>query len=264
MLGAVIGDIVGSPKEFNNHRSKEFEMFTSKCSVTDDSIMTAAVAKAIMSCDGNWERLGEQAIRSMQEIGRKYPTCGYGGMFWEWMFTDDPLPYGSYGNGAAMRVSPCGFAARTESEAKLLSRKVTEVSHNHPEGIKGAEATTIAIFLAKNGSTKEEIGDRMRTDYYDLDFTLDSIRSTYKFNETCQETVPQAIKAFLESNSFEDTIRGAISIGGDSDTLAAIAGSIAEAYFGIPDKIRDIALSYLNPELKGIYDEWQKYMENKF
>jgi len=259
MLGAMIGDIVGSRFEFNNQRSKEFEMFMGRCYFTDDSVMTLAVAKAIMICDGNWDDLGKQTVRCMQGIGRRYPNCGYGGMFCKWMFSDDPQPYNSFGNGAAMRVSPCGFAARTESEAKLLSRKVTEISHNHPEGIKGAEATTVAIFMARNGASKEEIGERMRS-YYDLDFTLDGIRESYRFNETCQDTVPQAIAAFLESASFEDTIRGAISIGGDSDTLAAIAGGIAEAHYGVPPEIKEKALAYLSPELKGIYREWESYM----
>jgi type I restriction enzyme M protein len=255
----MIGDIVGSRFEFHNRLSKEFEFFSDKCFFTDDSIMTLAIAKAIMICNGNWEDLGQQTIRCMQGIGRKYPDCGYGGRFCNWMFASDPQPYYSFGNGAAMRVSSCGFAARTEGEAKLLSRKVTEISHDHPEGIKGAEATTIAIFMARNGATKKEIGKRMKV-YYDLDFTLDGIRHNYEYNEICQQTVPQAIVAFLESASFEDTIRGAISIGGDSDTLAAIAGGIAEAYYSVPDDLKEKALTYFDSELKEIYSEWERYI----
>jgi type I restriction enzyme M protein len=229
MLGAIIGDIAGSRFEFNNIRSKDFELFAKNCHVTDDSIMTLAIAKAILACNGSWKRLGNNAVKYMQEFGRKYPNCGFGGMFRKWVFNDSPAPYNSYGNGAAMRVSPCGFIARTEEEAALLSRKVTEITHNHPEGLKGAEAVSVAIFMAKNGASKNEIKGRIEKNYYVLNFTLDGIRENYEFDETCQGTVPQAITAFLESVSFEDAVRNAVSIGGDSDTLAAITGSIAEA-----------------------------------
>ena len=257
MLGAIIGDIVGSRFEFNNHKSKDFELFAKGCSVTDDSIMTLAVAKAILSCDGNWERLGENAVKYMQMVGRKYPGCGFGGMFRKWVFDDNPEPYNSFGNGAAMRVSPCGFIAQSEDEAKLLARKVTEVTHNHPEGLKGAEAAAVAVFLARNGTAKHEIKESIEKDYYALDFTLDGIRKSYKFNETCQGTVPQAIAAFLESASFEDAIRNAVSIGGDSDTLAAITGGIAEACYGIPTDLKNKALTYLDHRLRDIYTEWE-------
>jgi len=257
MLGAIIGDIVGSRFEFDNHKSKDFELFAEGCSVTDDSIMTLAVAKAILSCGGDWKRLGENAVNYMQTIGRKYPGCGFGGMFERWVFDDDPKPYNSFGNGAAMRVSPCGFIAQSENEAKLLARKVTEVTHNHPEGLKGAEAAAVAVFLARNGAAKSEIKERMEKDYYTLNFNLDGIRKSYKFNETCQGTVSQAIAAFLESVSFEDAIRNAVSIGGDSDTLAAITGDIAEAYYGIPFDLKRKALVYLDHELLNIFTEWE-------
>jgi ADP-ribosylglycohydrolase len=260
MLGAIIGDIVGSRFEFNNHRNKDFDLFTPGCFFTDDSVMTLAVAKAIMACGGNWDRLEENAVTFMREIGRKYPNCGFGGMFRRWIFSDDPMPYNSFGNGAAMRVSPCAFAAATEEEALLLARKVTAVTHNHEEGLKGAEATTLAIFMARRGALKNKIRSRIERDYYPLDFTLDSIRDAYAFNETCQETVPQAIVAFLESTSFEDAIRNAISIGGDSDTIAAITGAIAEAYYGVPDWIKEKALAYLDANLRAIYDEWTAYL----
>jgi ADP-ribosyl-[dinitrogen reductase] hydrolase len=193
----------------------------------------------------------------MREIGRKYPDCGFGGMFRKWVFGDNPKPYNSFGNGAAMRISPCGFIAGTEEEAILLSRKVTEVTHNHPEGLKGAQAVSVAIFMARNGAAKNEIEERMEKDYYDLDFTLDGIREDYEFNETCQGTVPQAIVAFLESASFEDAVRNAVSIGGDSDTLAAITGSIAEAFYGVPSDLKSRALTYLDRELLDIYEEWE-------
>ena len=274
MIGAIISDIVGSRFEFNNHRSKEFELFTDDCEVTDDSIMTIAVAKAIMETekeikpllnehghnDEYYALLDTMTIKYMQEIGRKYPYCGYGGMFGSWVFSDNPEPYNSFGNGAAMRISPAGIIANTDYEARKFSEIITSTTHNHTEGIKGAEATAIAIFLATRGFSKEEIFYKINKNYYDLDFTIDEIRDTYEFNETCQETVPQAIVAFLDSTSFEDAIRTAISVGGDSDTLAAITGSIAEAYYGVPKDIKEKALIYLNSELRSIYDEWCEFM----
>ena len=274
LIGAIIGDIVGSRFEFNNHRSKDFELFTDDCEVTDDSIMTIAVAKAIIETEkeikpllnengNNYEYnefLESMTIKYMQEIGRKYPYCGYGGMFGHWVFSDNPKPYNSFGNGAAMRISPVGFIANTDYEARELSKIVTSTTHNHTEGIKGAEATAVVIFMAKRGCSKEEIRHKINKNYYDLNFTIDEIRETYEFNETCQETVPQAIVAFLESTSFEDAIRTAISVGGDSDTLAAITGSIAEAYYGVPEGIKEKALTYLDSQLRSIYDEWCEFM----
>ena len=249
MLGAIIGDIVGSRFEWNNHRSKDFEFLTYKCFPTDDSIMSLAVAQAILVSKKDHSDLSKNAIECMQNVGRNYPNCGYGGSFYGWIFSDDPKPYNSYGNGGAMRVSAAGFAANSIEEAKKLSRLVTEVSHNHPEGIKGAEATAVAIFMAKTGSNIFEIRDYIDKNYYPMNFTLDEIRDTYQFNETCQETVPQALQAFFESTGFEDAIRNAISIGGDSDTVAAICGGVAEAYYGIPTDIRKHALTFLDQKL---------------
>lgn len=257
MLGAIIGDIVGSRFEWNNIKTKDFDFLTYKCFVTDDSIMSLGVAKAICECNGDYSALSEKAVKYMQEIGRPYPLCGYGGMFRQWMYSDDPKPYGSYGNGAAMRVSACGFAASSLEEALDLSRKVTEVTHNHPEGIKGAEATAVAIYLAKTGSSILEIRDYINANYYPMNFTMDGIRDSYEFNETCQDTVPQAIMAFLESESFEDAIRNAISIGGDSDTLAAITGGIAEAYYGIPAEMRKHALTFLDELQLSVLNEFE-------
>lgn len=260
MLGAIIGDIVGSRFEWNNIKTKDFDFLTYKCSVTDDSIMSLAVAKAICDCNGDYKKLGNHTVAAMQEVGRPYPHCGYGGMFRHWMYSDNPQPYNSFGNGAAMRVSACGFAAGSLEEAISLSKAVTEVTHNHPEGIKGAEATTVAIFMARSGCSILEIRDYINANYYPMNFTLDSIRDTYQFNETCQDTVPQALMAFFESTSFEDAIRNAISIGGDSDTLAAITGGIAEAYYGIPAEIRKHALTFLDERLLNILNVF----ENKF
>ncbi len=277
MLGAIVGDIVGSCFEFNNHRPKDFALFTAESSVTDDSIMTLAVAKAIMETEkkmgpaadgaGNdrdfYRLLKAMTIKHMQEIGRRYPDCGYGGMFFRWLFSDDPQPYNSFGNGAAMRVSPVGFVAASEAEAIRLSEAVTAVTHNHEEGLKGAEATVVAIYMARSGFSKDEIREKISGRYYELDFTIDGIRDSYRFNATCQETVPQAIQAFLESTSFEEAIRTAISLGGDSDTLAAITGSMAEAYYGVPEDIKEKALGYLDSFLRVIYEEWQLFMENR-
>lgn len=249
MLGAIIGDIVGSRFEWNNHRNKEFKLFTNRCFPTDDSIMTLAIGQAIIISKPDYSDLSENAVKCMQSIGRNYPDCGYGGRFFAWMFSDDPRPYNSYGNGSAMRVSAAGFAATSLEEAKMLSRLVTEVTHNHPEGIKGAEATAVAIYMAKTGSDISKIKDHINKNYYPMNFIIDEIRDTYMFNETCQDTVPQALEAFFESTGFEDAIRNAISIGGDSDTLAAICGSIAQAYYGIPDDIRKQALNFLDKDL---------------
>lgn len=271
MLGAIVGDIVGSRFEFNNHKSKDFDLFTDQCFVTDDSIMTLAIAKALMETvkaesalfhhfkDSFYRRLSQAAIHFMQSIGRPYPSCGYGGRFHQWIYSDRPEAYNSYGNGAAMRVSAAGLFAVRPKELVLLAKAVTAVTHNHPEGIKGAEATALAICMAKKGALKEEIRERISQDYYPLDFTVDAIRPSYRFNETCQETVPQAMACFLESESFEDAIRTAISIGGDSDTVAAITGSIAEAYYGVPDPIRKQALAFLDPKLRALFDEWEAF-----
>ena len=260
MLGAIIGDIVGSRYEFNNIKTKDFELMNHNCFFTDDTVMSLAIAKAILECNGDYTNLSQMAVKYMQRIGQKYMSCGYGNKFYYWVLSNKPQPYGSYGNGAAMRVSACGIIASSIEEAKELSRKVTEITHNHPEGIKGAEATAVAIYLAKTGSNILEIRDYINTHYYPMNFKLDDIRSSYNFNETCQETVPQAIEAFIESNSFEDAIRNAISIGGDSDTLAAITGSIAEAYYGIPADIRNHAITFLDERLLKILVDF----ENKF
>lgn len=240
MLGAIIGDIVGSRFEFNNIRRKDFDFFTDQCVLTDDSIMTLAVAKAIFMSQPDYRNLSKNAVECMQTIGRCYPGYGYGDRFYRWIFAENPKPYNSYGNGSAMRVSAAGFAAHSLDEAKLLSKLVTEVTHNHPEGMKGAEATTVAVYLAKTGKDIQEI------------------RDTYSFNESCQGTVPQALQAFFESTDFEDAIRNAISIGGDSDTVAAICGGVAQAYYGIPTDIRKQALSFLDTKLLGILTAFEE------
>jgi len=258
MLGAIIGDIVGSRFEWNNIKSKEFEFYHPKCFFTDDSVMSLAIAKSILESECDYEKLRNIVINNMVSIGRKYPMCGFGGSFYRWIMTDNHSPYNSYGNGAAMRVSACGFAASSLEDAKNLSSIVTEVSHNHPEGMKGAESVAASIYMAKNGKSIQEIKDYIKTNYYDIDFSLDDIRKNYEFNETCQNTVPQAFECFFEANSFEDAIRNAISIGGDSDTLGAIVGGMAEAYFGIPEKMRLKAIEYLDELMLNILNEFEE------
>ena len=230
MLGAIIGDIVGSVYEWNNIKTKDFPLFRKECFFTDDTIMTIAVADALLNGGTT-----DDFIDSMKKFGALYPDAGYGGGFRKWLFSDNREPYNSWGNGSAMRVAPCGWFANSLEEAESLAEKSAAVTHNHPEGIKGAQATAAAIYLARTGTKKDKIREYVESKYsYDLSRTLDEIRPIYRFNETCQETVPEAIIAFLESHGFEDAIRNAISIGGDSDTLAAITGSIAEAAYGIP------------------------------
>ncbi|WP_321377261.1 ADP-ribosylglycohydrolase family protein [Trichococcus shcherbakoviae] len=277
MMGAIIGDIVGSRFEWNNHKDKHFELFTEDCRMTDDSIMTLAVAKALMETEKAMESvakgqertneyyilLEKMSVQYMQAFGRRYPDCGFSRAFFQWIISDDPQPYNSYGNGAAMRISPVAYVGRTEKEIQHLSETVTDVSHNHEEGLKGAEATAIAIFMARSGSSKDEIRNRISENYYPLNFTLDGIRDAYRFTTDCQATVPQAIIAFLESTSFEDAIRNAVSLGGDSDTLAAIAGAIAEAHYGIPEQIKERALSYFDTELLSVYEEWVRFIKTK-
>lgn len=248
MLGAIIGDIVGSVYEWHNIKTKDFEFFSTRhlCRPTDDSIMTLAVARAILNAESCHRPLEEEAVSSMRSLGMKYPNAGYGGRFRHWLRTENPEPYNSYGNGSAMRVSPCGFAAESLEEALQMADAVTKVTHNHPEGMKGAEATAAAIFLARTGKTIPEIRAYIEQNFYQIDFTLEEIRLAYRFDVSCQGSVPQALEAFFESTGFEDAIRNAISIGGDSDTIAAITGGIAQAYYGIPDEIRRKALTYLD------------------
>ena len=259
MIGAIVGDIAGSRFEWHNRKSKRFTFLKGEgesrhpCRFTDDSVMTLAVADAIMKWreagGGPFDALSAEAVMSMQEFGRRYPRARYGGSFWRWLSADNPKPYNSWGNGAAMRVSACGWAGRTLDEVKAMSRAVTEVTHNHPEGIKGAEATAVATFLARTGTPMDEIKAVVVRDYYPLNFTLDEIRPTYEFDVSCQESVPQALEAFFESTSFEDAIRNAISIGGDSDTIGAICGAVAGAYYGVPADIREKVEVFLDSYL---------------
>jgi len=254
MLGAIVGDIVGSIYEFNNHRSKDFPLFGEGCDFTDDTILTVAIADCLMQ-NGNY---GEY----IKNYARKYPKVkgGYGGRFAQWIHTESLEPYNSWGNGSAMRVSSIGFAFDTLESVIAEAKRSAEVTHNHPEGIKGAQATAVAIYMARKGQSKDQIKAAIAESFdYDLNRTLDEIRPIYKFNESCQETVPEAIIAFLESTDFEDAIRNGISLGGDSDTLTCITGGIAEAFYGgVPQDIAEKALSYLPSMMREVVDEFRE------
>ena len=261
MLGAIIGDLVGSRLEFNNFKLKDFNFFDEDCFYTDDTVMTLAIAKALLSASDDFSNLEKLSIKYMQKYGRKYAIWEYGIMFSEWLAIENPQPYNSYGNGAAMRISPVGWVATSLGEVKRLSYLVTKVSHNHPEGIKGAEAVASAIYLARTGTSKEEIKQYIIRNYYQINFTLDEIRPTYSFDQTCPGSVPEAFQAFFESSSFEDALRNAISLGGDSDTIGAITGSITEAYYGVTTEYEEKTLTYLDDELQKIYQAFKvKYL----
>lgn len=227
MIGAIVGDVVGSIYEFNNYRRKDFNLLEVSSKPTDDSIMTLAVAEI---CQKRLYDDKDKVIDTFKKWGRTYPNAGYGGRFRDWLFSDKRDAYNSFGNGAAMRISPVGWYGRNEEEVKYIARKVTEVTHNHEEGLKGAEVVAMCIYYARKGKSKEFI-KKYVSKYYDIDFEYEDLRKTYKFKETCQESIPQAIYCFLISNNFEDCLRTTISIGGDCDTTAAIACSIAEAYY---------------------------------
>ncbi len=263
MLGAIIGDIVGSIYERNNIKTKDFEFFKDYCFYTDDTVMTVAVATALRKWyfsdkKGGIEQLKQTLIDSMHVFGNAYPNSGYGSRFSVWLRKHERLPYNSYGNGSAMRVSPVAYVAKDIEEVKLLAKATAQVTHNHEEGVKGAEATAVAIFLARKKLPIAEIKKYIEKNYYAMSFTLEEIRPVYKFDVSCQGTVPPALQAFFESNSFEDAIRNAISIGGDSDTLACITGSVAEAYYGIPSDIKLKLKDYLDPCLSSIIEDFCK------
>lgn len=249
MIGAIIGDIVGSVYEFHNVKSKRFTWFAKGCRITDDTVLTVAVADALLDIAEvrNEDGFRELLIDKFYYHAKNHLTCGFGSRFLSWIFKRQRTPYNSFGNGSAMRVSPAAYAASTLEQALYLAKLSAEVTHNHPEGIKGAECTAGAIFLARTGHGKEDIR-AFAEKYYDLSFTLDEIRPEYKYEISCQKSVPQAIIAFLEANDFKDAIANAISIGGDSDTIAAIAGSVAGAYYPIPERLRKKAFSYLDLE----------------
>jgi ADP-ribosylglycohydrolase len=248
MLGAIAGDIIGSVHEFGLTKTKDFPLFGPRCDFTDDTVMTVAIAQAILT-DGDYRR-------AALDFGRRYPGRGYGGSFRQWLAAADPQPYGSYGNGAAMRASPVGFAFSSVDEVLREAARSAAFSHDHPEGVKGAQAAALAVFLARTGRDKALLKAEIASRFgYDLDRTVDAIRPAYRHVESCQETVPEAVISFLESTSYEDAVRNAVSLGGDADTLACIAGGIAEAFYGpLPPGIVSEVREVLTPELRDIVD----------
>ena len=252
MYGAILGDMIGAPYEFDRgKKAKDFPLFIRSSQFTDDSVMTIAVAEALLNTLGQGDDdIKAELVRSMQKWGHKYPRAGYGYRFFGWLASKNPQPYNSYGNGSAMRVSAAGWLFDDLETTRHMARLTAEVTHNHPEGIKGAEATASAIFLARTGASKHVIADYITTEFdYDLRRTCDEIRPTYRHVESCQGTVPEAVTAFLEGSSFEDVIRTAVSLGGDCDTLTCISGSIAEAFYGVPDNLKKECLKRITPEM---------------
>ena len=263
MYGAILGDMIGAPYEFDRGgKTKDFPLFSRGSHFTDDSVMTIAVAEALMSLDmeADEEAVHHAVVKAMRAWGRKYPDAGYGGRFRDWLFARrQPKPYGSWGNGSAMRVSSAGWLYDTIEETRKYARLTAEVTHNHPEGIKGAEAAASAVFMARNGATKDEIKDYIVREFgYDLSRTCDEIRPGYHHVESCQETVPEAVTAFLEGNNFEDVIRTAVSLGGDCDTLTCIAGAIAEAFYGVPEDMQAECRKRLPEDMLAVLDRFEE------
>jgi ADP-ribosylglycohydrolase len=254
--------MIGSVYEFDRGgKTKEFPLFQKDSVFTDDSVMTIAVGEALLELDAHPDPKDVKArvIRSMKSWGRRYPLAGYGGMFRKWLFGVHEKPYNSFGNGSAMRTSAVGWLYETMEETRAIARAVSEVTHNHPEGIKGAESVSAAIYLARSGASKEEIRDYVIREFgYDLSRTCDEIRPGYHHVETCQETVPEAFTAFLEGADFEDVIRTAVSLGGDADTLTCIAGSIAEAYYGVPEDLHQECMKRIPGDMKTVLEKFQK------
>lgn len=260
MFGAILGDIIGSPYEFDQgEKTREFPLFSPRSVFTDDTVMTLAVAEGFMKAAEGDEAIKESIVDSMRRYGKLYPNAGYGGGFYQWLHAKDPQPYGSFGNGSAMRVSSAAWLFEGLDEVRHAARLSAEVTHNHPEGIKGAEATAAAIYLARTGKSREEIKNYVISEFgYDLSRTLDEIRPAYRHVETCQGTVPEAITAFLEGESFEDVIRNAVSLGGDADTLTCIAGSIAEGYYGVPEELKKECRKRLPAPLRAVLEAFEK------
>ena len=261
MYGAIIGDIIGSRFEFDRgNKSKSFTLFTSECDYTDDTVMTVAVAEALMDSgkDADEKTIKANLIKSLKKWGQKYPYAGYGARFIDWVLTADPEPYGSYGNGSGMRVSSVGWLYDTIERTREVARWTAEITHNHPEGIKGAESTASAVFLARTGASKEGIKKYLEEEFgYDLSRTLDDIRPYYQHVEDCMHTMPEAFTCFLEAESYEDCIRNVMYIGGDTDTLGAVSGAIAEAFWGVPDSFITKTKDYLPGEFYGVIDRFR-------
>ena len=265
MIGAILGDMIGAPYEFDRgKKTKDFPLFTADSQFTDDTVMTIAVAEALLELpeDAEDSVICNELVSAMRRWGNRYPHAGYGARFRRWLRAWNPEPYNSYGNGSAMRVSSAGWLYSDLDETRRKARLTAVVTHNHPEGIKGAEATASAIFLARTGSSKEEIKEYIIREFgYDLSRTCDEIRPAYRHVESCQGTVPEAITAFLEGTDFEDVIRTAVSLGGDCDTLTCIAGCMAEAFYGVPKPLEEECRARLPEDMKDVLDRFEKARE---
>ena len=259
MYGAALGDVIGSRFEFDRGgKKKEFTLFTYEDVFTDDTVMTVAVAEALLGAgkDASEEEIEAACVSSMQKWGRKYPNAGYGANFYYWLRDNAPEPYGSYGNGSAMRVSAAGWLYDTLEKTRGAARATAVVSHNHPEGIKGAECTAAVIFLGRTGHGKEEIQDYVRREFgYDFSESLEEMRAKHRHDESCQDSLPKALKSFFEGESYEEVVRNAVSLGGDTDTLAAIAGAMAEGMYGIPEEILEEGKKYLPGEFREVLEK---------
>lgn len=266
MYGAILGDMIGAPYEFDRgDKRKDFPLFSAASEFTDDTVISIAVVEAMMdSFEKSDDEVKEALVRSLQKWGHCYPDAGYGCMFSDWLHSVNPKPYGSCGNGSAMRVSSIGWLYDTLEQTRHYARLSAEITHNHPEGIKGAEATASAIFLAHHAKNKSEIRDYVSHEFgYDLSRSCDKIRPDYHHVETCQQTVPEAITAFLEGNDFEDVIRTAVSLGGDADTLTCIAGGIAEAYYDVPDALKTECRKRLPNDLLAVLDRFTSIQDDE-
>ena len=265
MLGAIIGDMAGSIYEFNNIKSREFEFLSERCEPTDDSILTCAIARALMDVKGRGTQLQRVTMLRMKEyfLSNPLPMGGFGAKFFQWALSDVTEAYGSWGNGAAMRISPVAYVANTEEEVKLLSRIVTGTTHNDPEGLKGGEVTALAVFKALHGATKEDIQEMVRS-YYPGEYSVEELHKTYKFEPSCQKTVPEGMQCFFESEDYESAIRNVMYIGGDCDTLGAIVGAVAGAYYEIPEWIQEKALSMMPDYMVEDYEDFKvMYMDKE-
>ena len=263
MYGAILGDIIGQPYEFDRgNKSKEFPLFAEIPCFTDDTVMTIAICDAIIKAglDADENRMKTAMIVCMQLWGHSDPNAGYGGRFYQWLKNEEIDPYNSWGNGSAMRVASVGWFYDSLERTREVARWSAEVTHNHPEGVKGAEAPASVIWMARNGYSKEEIKEYVVKEFgYDLSRTCDEIRPTYHHVESCQETVPEAITAFLEGTSFEDVIRTAVSLGGDCDTLTDIAGGMAEAFYGVPEDLKAKCIEYTTPKIHEVMKKFDKF-----
>jgi len=261
MLGAIFGDVIGSRFEFDRGgKTKEFKLFTEEDEFTDDTAMTVAVAEALMNAglDADADTIRQEVIRSMREWARKYPEAGYGGRFLKWLFfTNDPKPYNSFGNGSAMRVSAVGWLYDSLERTREVAKATADVTHNHPEGIKGAECTAAVMYLGRTGHSKEEIAEYVIKEFgYEFSETLDQMRLRHEHVESCQDSLPKALRSFMDGTSYEDVVRNAVSLGGDTDTLAAIAGAMAETFYGIPDEIMAEGIEFVPEDMMEVVERF--------